>query len=108
MVDVTDPANQYTGWPRAIHQLDNYGRPAAAYLPTLRIPNAADPVVQVVDETRGETVYTARIQGSEFRPKVFREGRYTVKVWKGKRRAVLEGVESERDEESSVREVRLR
>jgi len=37
-------------------------------------------VVQVIDEADGEVVYTIRIKGNAFRPKVFREGRYTVKV----------------------------
>ena len=41
---------------------------------------ATDPVVQVVDESKGEIVYTLRIKGSSFRPKVFAEGAYTVKV----------------------------
>ncbi|MFN3484993.1 MAG: hypothetical protein ACK44W_05870, partial [Planctomycetota bacterium] len=38
MIDPTDPAHaglQYPGWPHTIHQLDNYGRAAAAWLPTL-------------------------------------------------------------------------
>jgi hypothetical protein len=39
-----------------------------------------DPVVQVIDEATGEIVYTLRIKGTSFRPKVFREGKYTVKV----------------------------
>ncbi|MCU0871622.1 MAG: hypothetical protein MUE50_04700, partial [Pirellulaceae bacterium] len=39
-----------------------------------------DPVVQVVDESNGEIVYTLRIKGHTFRPKVFRTGSYTVRV----------------------------
>ena len=106
MVDVTDPANQYTGWPRTIRQLDNYGRQAVAYLPTIRVRGATDPVVQVVDEESGETAYTVRIQGSEFRPKVFGEGTYTVRAWKGKRRAELKGVEAGLEE--NALDIRLR
>jgi len=80
-VDVTDPAaHQYPGWPKTIRQFDNYGRKAAAYLPTLRISGMKDPVVQVVDEAGGEVVYTLRIKGNEFRPKVFSEGTYTIRV----------------------------
>ncbi|HUU21408.1 MAG TPA: hypothetical protein VM389_02630 [Phycisphaerae bacterium] len=80
-VDVTDPAaKQYPGWPKTIRQLDNYGRKAVAYLPTLKVSGTDDPVVQVIDETDGEMVYTLRIKGREFRPKVFRKGTYTVKV----------------------------
>ncbi len=80
-VDVTDPrTKQYPGWPKTIRQLDNYGRKAAAYLPTLKISGMEDPVVQVIDEAEGQIVYTLRIKGREFRPKVFREGTYTIKV----------------------------
>jgi len=80
-VDVTDPsARQYPGWPKTIRQADNYGRPAAAYLPTLRIRGVEDPVVQVIDQSDGQIVYTLRIKGREFRPKVFHEGKYTIKV----------------------------
>ena len=80
-VDVTDPdAHQYLGWPKTISQLDNYGRKAVAYLPTLKISGMDDPVVQVIDESGGEIVYTLRIKGNEFRPKVFSKGTYTVRV----------------------------
>ena len=80
-VDLADPqTKQYPGWPKTIRQLDNYGRKAAAYLPTLKISGMDDPVVQVIDESDGQIVYSLRIKGREFRPKVFRKGTYTVKV----------------------------
>jgi hypothetical protein len=82
-IDVTaSDAQQYPGWPKTIRQLDNYGRRAVAYLPTLKVSGQDEPVVQVIDETDGEIVYTLRIQGNEFRPKVFRTGKYTIKVGK--------------------------
>ena len=80
--DVTKPeAGQFAGWPITVDQLDNYGRPAVAYLPTLRISGQTDPVVQVIDESNDEIVYTLRIRGRSWRPKVFtKSGAYTVKV----------------------------
>jgi hypothetical protein len=39
-----------------------------------------DPVVQVIEEKSGDVVYTLRISGTSFRPKVFHDGAYTVKV----------------------------
>ena len=40
-----------------------------------------DPVIQVVDEERREVLYTIRIQGDRYRPRVFRSGgSYTVIV----------------------------
>lgn len=95
-VDVADPqARQYPGWPKTIHQLDNYGRKAAAYLPTLKIDGMDNAVVQVIDEAQGETVYTLRIQGREFRPKVFHDGTYTVRVGdQDKRTKEIKGVKA--------------
>jgi alkaline phosphatase D len=72
--------SQYEGWPITIKQTDNYGRKAAAYLPSLKINGMNDPVVQVVEEASGEVIYTLRIKGDQFRPKVFARGRYSVKI----------------------------
>ncbi len=84
---MTDPTSrksrQYPDWPRKIHQYDNYARKAYGYLPELRIRGASDPVVQVVDESSGEVLYTLRIQGKKFSPKVFKPGSYTLRVKKG-------------------------
>lgn len=77
-----DPSSgePYDGWPITINQMDNYGRNAAAWLPTLDVSGMEDPVVQVIDEAQGDTVYTVRALGTSFAPKVFREGSYTVRV----------------------------
>jgi len=80
-VDVAEPgAEQYPGWPATISQQDNYGRKAAAYLPTIEVSGMTNPVVQVIDESDNEIVYTLRINGSSYRPKVFKQGKYTVRV----------------------------
>ena len=79
--DVDSPATQqYSGWPRTIDQIDNYSRKAVAYLPTLRVRGATNPVVQVIDQDNDEVVYTLRIKGRQFQPKVFKQGTYTIKV----------------------------
>jgi len=79
--DITDhKTKQYPGWPRTIKQQDNYSRAAAAYLPTLKVSGLKDPVVQVIDEANGQVVYTLRIKGTSFRPKVFKAGKYTVRI----------------------------
>jgi len=91
-----DPDNpkyaQYPGWPITIRQGDNYGRKAVGYLPTLKITGQADPVVQIVNESSKEIVYTLRIKGRSFRPKVFGDGPYTVKVGEGKTAKIFTGV----------------
>jgi hypothetical protein len=93
-VDVTNPeARQHPGWPLTIKQEDNYSREALAYLPILEF-DVEDPVVQIVDEYLDEIVYTIRINGSEWRPKVFREAVYTIKVRANGKEKILKGVDS--------------
>ncbi len=75
-----DSGAPYPGWPVEINQTDNYGRKAAAWLPSIKVSGMNDPVVQVVDEQNNEIVYTLRINGTSFRPKVFKAGTYTIKV----------------------------
>ena len=79
-----DPAKKgarpYLGWPVVFRQLDDYGKKAAAWLPEIRVRGLSDPVIQVVREDSGEIVYTLRISGTTFRPKVFAPGLYTLKV----------------------------
>lgn len=79
--DVTQTdARQFPGWPVTVRQTDNYERAAAAWLPRLRFTGARDPVIQVVSEETGEILYTFRIKGAEFTPRVFAPGRYTLRV----------------------------
>ncbi len=83
-VDVTDPkTRQYPGWPVTIAQQDNYGRKPVAYLPTIVVKGHKNPVIQVVNETDGDVVYTLRINGTSYQPKVFKKGTYTVYVSDG-------------------------
>lgn len=73
-------SSQYEGWPRTITQEDNYGREAAGYLPTIKVSGMSDPVIQVVNERNGDIVYTIRISGKSWRPKVFLAGTYRIEV----------------------------
>ena len=94
-VDITSPgAKQYAGWPKTIKMEDNYNRQAVAYLPRLQIKSMTDPVVQVVHELDDEIVYTLRIKGQTFRPKVFCKGSYTIHISRGNLRRTLKGIES--------------
>jgi len=78
--DPENPQNdgQYPGWPLTFNNEDNYGRKAVAFLPTIKVSGLADPVVQVIEEASMEIVYTLRIKGISFRPKVFQKGAYTL------------------------------
>ncbi|MEM7756206.1 MAG: hypothetical protein AAF297_11285 [Planctomycetota bacterium] len=81
MSDVTEPgARPYEGWPITRSQMDQYGRSARGYLPTISVEGMDEPVVEVIEEANGETVYTLRINGGTFQPHVFAPGLYTVRV----------------------------
>lgn len=82
LIDAANPqsGDQFAGWPKTIRVKDNYGRKAAAWLPTLEVTGLTNPVVQVVQEDSGDVVYTIRIRGNKFQPHVFAPGKYQVKV----------------------------
>jgi len=66
------------GWPAVVEQKENEGRKPVGYLPLLKFSGLKDPVVQVVEEKSGETVYCFRITGTEFRPPVYQPGTYSI------------------------------
>ncbi len=102
-VDVTKPdAKQMPGWPITIDQEDNYNRAPLAYLPTLKITGEEEPVVQVIDEDLGEIVYTLRINGDTWRPKVFKEGVYTVRVIADGAVKIFKGVGSVKEDDKRM------
>lgn len=81
-VDPADPATgkQYPGWPRTINMEDNYSKRAYKWLPTVQVNDVENPVVQVINEDTKEIVYTLRINGKQYYPKVFEEGEYSLVV----------------------------
>jgi hypothetical protein len=99
-IDVTDKnAKPYPGWPFTFNQLDNYGRKAVSYLPNLKI-NKANQVVQVIAEKTGKVIYTIRIKGNQFRPKVFEAGSYTIKVGEKGNQKSLNGLKSSNEKKT--------
>jgi hypothetical protein len=101
-VDVTsNDAEQYKGWPIIIDQMDNYGRAAIAYLPKILVKGMENPVVQVINEHSRDIVYTVRIKGDHFQPKVFKDGKYTVKIGEQPdNMRTLSNLEAQEDEEN--------
>jgi len=74
-------AEQYPDWPVIINMDDNYGRPARLWLPPLKTSGLDHPpVVQIIEETTNEIVYTVRAREASFQPKVFASGMYTVNI----------------------------
>lgn len=95
-------AKPYDGWPIVIDQMDNGLWGAAWELDAINTPEVHDPVVQVQDESNGEVVYTLRIQGTSFTPKVRKPGIYTVLAYDpdGSYKKVQSGVRARRIEAS--------
>jgi PhoD-like phosphatase len=71
-------AEPYAGWPVTVQQLDNGLQGVEWTLEKIQTPGQRDPVVQVRREADGEVVYTLRIEGTEFTPRVREPGTYTV------------------------------
>lgn len=88
---------QYRGWPIEINQVDNYGKEAVSFLPEIEVIGMEDPVLEIVEERTGDHIYTLRIQGSSFRPKVFNPGTYQVTIGeeKGRMKVLNLSTESE-------------
>jgi hypothetical protein len=70
---------QFPGWPITVSMEDSDGRKPAGWLPEL-IFEGEDPVVQVIREETGEILYTVRVKGHRFQPKVYAPGTYIVKA----------------------------
>ena len=100
-------AQPYEGWPVKFHQFDNYNRKAVAWLPTLKFKNALNPVVHIIDEKNNDLVYALRIIDSEFSPKVFGNGLYTIRISQKGRTKELNGVQSLTQKDSDYLEIEL-
>lgn len=74
------PEGQYPGWPVTVLQSENYGRKAEAWLPEIKVTGPKDQLIEIIDEETQEMVYSLRIKGNSFKPKVFAEGLYTIRV----------------------------
>ena len=70
----------FPGWPIVIDQDDNYGKQPVGWLPEVRVEGIVNPVIRVVREITGEVIYTLRIAGSSYQPKVFAFGNYRIEV----------------------------
>ena len=71
---------QYDGWPIVINQSDNYLKNATLFIPELKIAGMNNPVIEVKNEKNNEIVYTLRINGTSYIPKVLKKGTYTIIV----------------------------
>jgi hypothetical protein len=81
--------SQFPGWPITLKMADNDGRKPVAWLPELVFDGGPDAVVQVIDDTTGEILYTTRTAGPRWQPPVYSQGTFTVKVGRARPEAVV-------------------
>jgi hypothetical protein len=70
---------QFAGWPITFKAAQNDGRKIKGWLPKLNF-SKPNPVVQVINDKTKEVLYTIRVKGKTFQPKVYSEGKYTIKA----------------------------
>lgn len=75
-----DTDRPFPGWPVHLKQGDNFGKEAQAWLPEIQVAGMENPVIQIYPMGSDTTLYSLRIPGRVFRPKVFAPGRYTIRV----------------------------
>ena len=75
-----EPKSQYPGWPITVKQRDNDGRKPVGYLKEIVCEEGIRPVVQVIDEVSKEILYTVRADKNTFRPPVYSDGKFTIKL----------------------------
>lgn len=76
-------SEQFPGWPISFKMEENDGREIIGNLPLIRF-DVENPVVQVIEDSSGDILYTRRIQGRSFSAPVYAKGTYTVKAGLGK------------------------
>ena len=76
----TGDSAQYPGWPITISTRDNDGRRVTGHLPAVVVEGASSAVVQVIDETVNDVLYTVRTPGTRFHPPVYSKGPFTVRT----------------------------
>ena len=79
-----DDRQQFQGWPITIKSEHNDGRKPSAWLPEIILEGADDAVLQVIEETTGDILYTIRAKGARHQPAVFAPGAYTIKAGRDK------------------------
>lgn len=99
---------QFAGWPITVAVDANDGRQVVGYLPMLNFANAANPVVQVMEDSTGEILYTVRVRGNRFQPRVYSAGKHSVKIGRDKPDGpTLAGLEPQPKSAAGQREVTL-
>ncbi len=99
---------QFPGWPVTIALDANDGRAIQGWLPELIFEGVENPVVQVIEEATADILYTVRVQGTRFQPRVYSTGKHTVKVGRDRPDAQsMEGLEPRPKDMAGSRQVKF-
>ena len=71
---------QFPGWPITVKESDNDGRLVFGWLPDLVFEPGLRPVIQVIEDASKQVLYTVRASSNRFQPRVYFDGKYSVKV----------------------------
>ena len=107
--DVNDgDKSQYPGWPMTVRMEDNDGRKRVGWLPEFEVDGIERPVFQVINEKTKEVLYTVRASSNKFQPAVYSQGKFTVKVGKGRPDGkTFKGLKSSKEKPDKVNRVKL-
>lgn len=86
---------QFKGWPYTISFDELDRRVPSGYLPELRFKGIVNPVVKVIDEKDGATVWVRRVSGKVYSPPVYKKGSYRICIFdpeNPERQKILKGL----------------
>ncbi len=102
-VDILNPDNKpFAGWPVKFSQFDNYVVKNGFELPTLKIADV-DCVVTVKNHYTKELIFSVRINGKEFKPKVENAGDYDILVGEGESIKTYYRVRAEKENRETLK-----
>lgn len=73
---------QFAGWPITVSVADNDGRKTVGWLPELVFPEGIRPVVQVVNDSTSQVLYTLRTSSNRFQPHVYSLDKHSIRIGK--------------------------
>ncbi|MFO1022440.1 MAG: alkaline phosphatase D family protein [Planctomycetales bacterium] len=80
LADPTLPHTQFADWPVTVGQLDGFAGAPKFWLPRLVVHGCDQPVVRIISEVDGETLYTLRLPTNAWQPFTFAVGPHTLEV----------------------------
>lgn len=101
-------SEQFPGWPITIAMDANDGRQVVGWLPELLFEGIVNPVVQVIEQSTGEILYTVRVQGARFQPRVYSQALHTIKMGRDKPDGIaIKGLQPKEKDQAGERRVQL-